>query len=124
MSMTAISTIVFAYSTMIAQTQLPDELDLLRTVNRKPQVALLLDHSCSMRNGSQITPCVYYAVNHNGGATNLTLNKNEMMKAALTGCSSDSDGVLDKWSETVNFSVMQFPSRGLPYGVRSVRLTT
>ena len=46
----------------------PDELDLLRTVNRKPQVALLLDHSCSMRNGSQITPCVYYAVNHNGGA--------------------------------------------------------
>ena len=41
------------------------------------------------------------------------------MKAALTGCSSDSDGVLDKWSETVNFSVMQFPSRGLPYGVRA-----
>ena len=119
MTLTAIPTIIFAYSTLIAQEQLPDELDLLRTVNRKPQVALLLDHSCSMRNGQQITPCVYYAVNHNGGATNLTLNKNEMMKAALTGCSSDSDGVLDKWSETVNFSVMQFPTRGLPYGVRA-----
>lgn len=110
--------------------QLPDELDLLRSLSRTPQVVLLLDRSGSMGNGADTTNCVafakqYKAVSPGFGLppivqpSDLVLDKNEVMRASLTGCVLPDDGILDKWADQVNFSVLQFPEGGLSNGVRA-----
>lgn len=93
----------------------PDEMDILRTTGVKPRMNLLLDSSCSMRNGgTQSTECGWFGDNHNGGNTNL--NKNQIMRAVLVGCKEEGDGILDKWVESVQFSVADFRGRHADFG--------
>lgn len=50
---------------------------------------------------------------HPSGAASVamtSLNKSEQMKAALVGCKSENDGIVDKWASRVNFSVYEFGS--------------
>lgn len=85
----------------------PDALDVLgagRSI--PPRIALILDSSGSMRNGARATRCSHFASRYHGG--NQTLNKNEMMRAVLTGCESEGDGILDRWADTVEFSIHRF----------------
>ena len=88
--------------------QFPDALDHLRAGDVKPQVGLLLDRSCSMGWGSTLTSCQWYANTYRGG--NLWFNKKDQMKAALIGCETGSNGILDVWSDRINFSVYEFGS--------------
>lgn len=89
--------------------QLPDELDIFRT-NPKANVLLLLDSSCSMgpSYGTLPTGCSWYAATYNGSNTNLS--KQQMMKAALMGCSTSADGILDRWNTRLNLSIWHFGS--------------
>lgn len=48
--------------------------------------------------------------NPSGGSLVAKLNKSEQMKAALIGCRSADDGIVDKWASRVNFSVFEFGS--------------
>ncbi|MEM6369530.1 MAG: PilC/PilY family type IV pilus protein [Myxococcota bacterium] len=93
---------------MLLFAQYPDAADHLRARDLIPQVGLILDRSCSMRSGTLSTECDWYAANHNGGST--SLNKSEQMKAALVGCTTAEDGVLDRWHERINFSIYEFGS--------------
>ena len=86
--------------------QIPDALDHLRSGDVVPQVGLLLDRSGSMAFGHEATDCSWFANQHNGGST--TLNMNQQMKAALVGCRSATDGLLEQWAARVNFSIYEF----------------
>ena len=88
--------------------QYPDTLDNLRAGDVVPQVGLLLDRSCSMGWGAVDTDCPWFATNHNSGST--WLNKTNQMKSVLVGCKAEDDGVIDLWSDRVNFSVYDFGS--------------
>src|SRR5687768_12311966 len=90
----------------IAQTTLPDELDLFRSANVRPQINLLLDQSCSMNAGATPTSCVWWANTYNNGNTNL--NKNQQMRAALVGCTSATDGLIHRWYSDVTFALREF----------------
>lgn len=84
---------------------LPDELDILRGINRVPQVALLLDRSCSMSSSVPSAPaCPGFPSNPTG-----PYSKNELLKATLTGCQDAGTGILDQWHDTVKFAIMEFP---------------
>src|SRR5262249_46526062 len=67
-----------------------------------------LDTSCSMgpQDPKMSTVCNYYANLYAGGST--TMTKIDTMKAALTGCQSANDGLLQQWSDKVNFAVWKF----------------
>ena len=108
----------FALSLGLVVGQTPDESDILRSAANKPMIQLVLDQSGSMGGGALPTPCAYFDTNVNGGAggANHTLDKNEMMLAALTGCQSATDGIIDTWAALVDFSVAAFPSGGSAYG--------
>lgn len=86
----------------------PDESDLLRGAEQHPMINLLLDVSGSMSSSSLPTPCTHYATNYGGAQVFNTLNKNQMMEAALTGCRTANDGVLDRWSSRASFAVRFF----------------
>jgi len=91
---------------LIAQ-PVPDTLDSLRSVDVIPNIGLLLDASCSMRQNPRIpTECAWFASRYT--ASNLSMTKNEVMRAALVGCRSATDGILDKWFSQVNFTLMDF----------------
>jgi hypothetical protein len=94
--------------TVLVLTQYPDAVDHLRSDDVVPQVGLILDRSCSMRSGSLHTECSWYGSTYKGGST--YFNKSDQMKSALVGCKSEKDGVLDRWSERVNFSIYEFGS--------------
>jgi hypothetical protein len=93
---------------LIAVSQYPDAADHLRAKDLVPQVGLILDRSCSMGWGTLRTNCGWYASTHNWGS--VWLNKSEQMKAALVGCETSEDGVLDRWHERINFSIYEFGS--------------
>lgn len=84
----------------------PDALDHLRAGDVVPQVALLLDRSCSMGEASGGKACPWYISAYNGGST--SMNKNKQLKAVLTGCETSTDGILDKWSSKLNFAIYEF----------------
>ncbi len=88
----------------------PDESDLLRGAEQHPMINLLLDVSGSMSSSSLPTACAHYASNYVPGGPPAfnTLNKNQMMEAALTGCRTANDGVLDRWSSRATFAVRFF----------------
>ncbi len=102
------STVSVLITASLLASQYPDAMDHLRAGDVVPQVGLLLDRSCSMASGHTNTSCTWYAAKYNGG--NKSLNKKDMMKAVLVGCKSDSDGILDLWSDRVNFSIFEFGS--------------
>lgn len=86
---------------------LPDALDHLKAVDVVPNIGLLLDASCSMSYNPRIaTTCSWFAANYT--SNNLSMTKNQVMRAALVGCQSANDGILDKWSSRVNFSLFDF----------------
>lgn len=93
--------------TTLVIAQLPDGLDYLKSADIIPNVGLLLDASCSMGGTANIvTNCNWWASTYNSG--NMTFTKNKAMRSVLTGCRSSSDGILDKWSAKVNFSIFDF----------------
>lgn len=97
--------VIVALTWIAIATPLPDGLDHLRTGDARPNIGLLLDASCSMRSGTTPTTCAWFAANHTGSTS---LNKNEMLRAALVGCESSEDGILDIWAGRVNFSIFKF----------------
>lgn len=86
----------------------PDESDILRGADQHPMINLLLDTSGSMGSSSIPTPCADYSTRFGGGLPFNTLNKNQMMEAALTGCRTANDGVLDRWASRATFAVRFF----------------
>lgn len=86
----------------------PDESDILRGAEQRPMIELLLDVSCSMGWSPAPTPCSDYARTYAGSPAFNTLNKNQMMEAALTGCRTPDDGIIDRWASRANFSVRFF----------------
>jgi hypothetical protein len=121
---TSLTTFALGLS-LVAQTQKPDAMDLLRTANVVPNVALVLDSSCSMGDASGVTNCSWWATNFNGG--NLNFNKNHAMRSSLVGCANASDGILDRWAPRVNFSVWHFgntTARLAPFGSDLTALET
>ena len=92
---------------VLTQSVLPDAIDHLKSAKIKPNIGLLLDASCSMRYNPKIpTSCTHWANTYNGG--NLNFTKNQAMRAVLTGCATPTDGILDKWSDQVDFSIYKF----------------
>ncbi|MCK6548260.1 VWA domain-containing protein, partial [Myxococcota bacterium] len=91
----------------LAVAQTPDDLDVFRT-DPKANILFLLDSSCSMGPSFGLLPtgCTWFAANYNGGNTNLS--KQQMMKAALIGCTSADDGILDRWASKLNVSIHHF----------------
>lgn len=89
-------------------TSTPDESDILRGAEQRPMIELLLDVSCSMNGSNMPTPCADYATRFAGSPAFNSLNKNQMMEAALTGCRTASDGVIDRWAGRANFAVRFF----------------
>jgi hypothetical protein len=121
---TSLTTLALGLS-LVAQTQRPDAMDLLRTADVVPNVALVLDSSCSMADTSGVTACGWWASNFNGG--NLTFNKSHAMRSSLVGCATASDGILDRWAARVNFSVWHFggtTARLAPFGSDLATLET
>lgn len=98
---------IFALALTVTAGQLPDTLDIFKT-DTSANVLLLLDSSGSMAPsyGTMPTTCTWYAANYNGGNTNLS--KNDAVQAALIGCTSATDGILDKWSAKMNFGAAHF----------------
>jgi hypothetical protein len=86
----------------------PDESDILRGAEQRPMIELLLDVSCSMGWSPAPTPCAEYATTYAGSPAFNTLNKNQMMEAALTGCRTPDDGIIDRWASRANFAVRFF----------------
>jgi hypothetical protein len=116
--------ILLALNTSAGQT--PDVLDIFRT-QPSANILLLLDSSCSMGPiyGRLPTTCSWFGANYNAGSTNLS--KNQAVRASLIGCTSATDGVLDKWAGTLNFSVAHFGnsvSLLAPFGSTSSALQT
>lgn len=93
----------------LAPSTYPDVLDLLRASGAKPRVNLLLDASGSMAFGGAPAPCPWYVGEHNGG--NATLTPSDQMKAALIGCASATDGILDRWVTQADLAITKFGSQ-------------
>lgn len=93
---------------------LPDQLDILRGADTTPQIQLVLDTSGSMASGAAPTVCSHYpsaqptmyGSYYSGGSW--YLSRTDQLKAALTGCRTADDGILDLWSDRVVFSVREF----------------
>ena len=102
------STTAIIIAAGLATAQYPDALDHLRAGDVVPQVGLLLDRSCSMGWDARPTSCSHFASRYNGGSN--WLDKKDQMKAILTGCESEDDGILDMWADRVDFSIFEFGS--------------
>jgi hypothetical protein len=91
---------------------LPDAADHLRLGDVRPNVGLLLDASCSMgpQDPKINTYCPWFSSNYAGGTSNFT--KNQVMRAALVGCVTPGDGIIDRWASRVNFSIWKFGHSG------------
>ncbi len=88
----------------------PDQSDLFRAADGKPNVELVLDTSCSMGSGPQAGVCIAFPTigSAHTNSTPPTLVKTDQLKATLTGCESSTDGILDKWADRVNFAIREF----------------
>lgn len=92
----------------------PDQIDILRGADATPQILLLLDSSCSMGPESfysDCTPsiCSWYVGNRSfADCSGSSMSSNDMVKAALTGCTSETDGILDKWDDKALFAIQEF----------------
>lgn len=84
--------------------RMPDQLDVLRGVDRTPQIKVLIDMSGSMLGGSSISPCDWY-VAQEGLPVGSALNRIQQLTAVLTGCRSSDDGIFDRWASQIVFSV-------------------
>jgi hypothetical protein len=71
-------------------------------------IELLLDTSCSMGSSPLYTPCAWFAANVDNRGPFNSLDKNLMMEAALVGCRSADDGVLDRWDTRASFAIRYF----------------
>ena len=94
--------------------QFPDELDILRNQDTTPQIQLLLDSSCSMGWDPAQSICDDYPNRQTllRGSFQSEgiwyLSRVDQLKAALTGCQSSTDGILDTWEDQVFFSAREF----------------
>lgn len=93
---------------------LPDQLDILRGADTTPQIQLVLDTSGSMGGGAAPSVCTHYPNwqptlrgSYRSGGT-WYLSRTDQLKAALTGCRTDGDGILDLWSDRVLFAIREF----------------
>ncbi|MEO1234476.1 MAG: hypothetical protein AAFZ18_36845 [Myxococcota bacterium] len=98
----------------LAGQPLPDQLDILRGADTTPQIQLLLDSSCSMGWNPAPSVCTFYPSSqstmigsYESGGT-WFLSRTDQLKAALTGCREEGDGILDLWSSRVLFSIREF----------------
>lgn len=117
---------IFALALTVTSGQLPDTLDIFKTES-SANVLLLLDSSGSMgaSYGRMPTTCTWYAATYTAGNTNLS--KNDAVRAALIGCATSTDGILDKWSTKMNFAAMHFGATVTlmaPFGSTSAALQT
>lgn len=92
----------------------PDQIDILRAADTTPQILLLLDSSCSMGpesyySGCTPSICSWYVSNRSfADCSGSSMSSNDMVKASLTGCTSDQDGILDKWDRRALFAIQEF----------------
>lgn len=112
-AMTTLTLATLGLSLSVAQ-PLPDQLDILRGADTTPQIQLLLDSSCSMGWDPAPSVCTHYPTaqstlrgSYQSGST-WYLSRVDQLKAALTGCRTAEDGVLDLWSSRVLFSIREF----------------
>lgn len=85
--------------------RLPDQLDVLRGVDRTPQVKLLIDLSGSMLDpGTGSVDCTHYNAIR-GYPSGTILSRIEQLAAVLTGCITSSDGLIDRWASQIVFGV-------------------
>lgn len=103
-----------AAAVVLAGQPLPDQLDILRGADTTPQIQLLLDSSCSMGWSAAPSICTYYPTaqsnllgSYQSGST-WYLSRTDQLKAALTGCRANDDGILDAWASRVLFSIREF----------------
>ena len=93
---------------------LPDQLDVLRNGDTTPQIQLLLDSSCSMGWDPVASVCSYYPLAQNNligsfqSSGTWYLSRVDQLKAALTGCRSSNDGILDQWATRALFAIREF----------------
>ena len=92
----------------------PDEMDMLRTSGVRPKMNVILDSSCSMKNGRQWTGCSWFAATYTGG--NRKLNKNQVMRAVLVGCREKGDGILDRWVDRIDIAIHSFEGLEADFG--------
>lgn len=90
----------------------PDETDVLRGRDTTPQVHLVLDTSGSMREAEVSTRCAWFYDTYKrpsrGPDSDYPLHRGDMLKASLVGCTSSTDGILDKWDTQVIFAIREF----------------
>ena len=108
------TTTAIAASFVLLGTPLPDELDILRGADTTPQIQLVLDTSCSMQQDAAPSACTYYPTaqanligSYQSGGT-WYLSRLDQLKAALVGCRTAGDGIFDRWSSRVLFSIREF----------------
>lgn len=109
--------ILLVASGSTGQVPFPDQLDILRGADTRPQIELVLDTSGSMGNGCSLcvgslnTSCAHYYNNVKVGAPAnpaFPLARFEMLHAVLTGCQTSIDGIFDKWASRVSFAIREF----------------
>lgn len=97
----------------------PDQLDTFRGEDTTPQIELVLDTSSSMGpvwGPSNLTSsCNYYyeQVLNNPPSPGNPMTRLNLLKAVLTGCRADDDGILDRWADQAIFAVREFGTVGL-----------
>ncbi len=102
--------ILMVASGSMGQVPFPDQLDILRGADTRPQIEMVLDTSGSMFAGGVTTSCAYYYNTIKNGALDPTypLVRFEMLAAVLSGCQTATDGIFDKWASRVSFAIREF----------------
>jgi hypothetical protein len=93
----------------------PDQLDILRGSDVTPQIELVLDTSGSMVTERFVTNCSFFGSTVPGSFNGVgwQLDRLQLLQAALTGCQTPNDGILDEWSSRVLFAVRAFDSSNI-----------
>lgn len=89
--------------------RLPDQIDVIRGADRTPQIALVVDLSGSMLANSATPgdPCPYYLAD-TGRPGGYVMRRLDELIASLTGCQTSNDGILDRFSSQVVFSLTAY----------------
>ena len=105
-----LSTLVLVTSGGVVAQTYPDQLDFLRGADTTPQIELVLDTSGSMNDGALTNSCDYYYTTRISSPAPLgnPMSKLNLLKAVLTGCQNEEDGIIDRWANDVIFAIRQF----------------
>lgn len=98
----------------------PDQIDVIRGVDRTPQIKLVIDLSGSMLhvNASPSEPCPYFLLDQ-GYSSNHQMTRLDELMAALLGCHSADDGILDRFASQVVFSMNTYYGDSNYYGINT-----